>query len=73
MSQIYSQWVIREPLSGDFHRKGFDFTRCKLHQAKHYNTKGAAEGVVKRLNQFEENYRDRNLTFEVVEVDCEID
>jgi len=72
MTKIYSQWVIREPISGNFHRKGFDFSRCELHQAKHYNTKGSAEGVMKRLIKFEENYGDRNLNFEVVEVYCEI-
>lgn len=73
MTKIYSQWVIREPISGDFYHKGFDFNGCELHQARHYNTKGFAEGMVKRLTKFEENYGDRNLTFEVVEVYCEID
>lgn len=72
MIKTYRQWVIREPISGDFHRKGFDFRRCEIHQAKRYNTKGSAEGVMKRLIKFEENYGDGNLNFEVIEVFCEI-
>lgn len=70
MKTIYTQFIIQDTITGEFHKGGFSFNGKKHpSKAKHYDTRGQAEGVIKQLW---DRHREDSDTYSVVEVYCEV-